>query len=87
MHLSVTKFGDDDAVVNVEVSSDLTLRDLKAVIEAESTFGINATDMLVYHDGKILQNDDQTLEQCQVKDYDLITCRLRRGTSMSRSES
>lgn len=86
MHLSVTKFGDDDAVVNVEVSSDLTLRDLKAVIEAESTFGINATDMLLYHDGKILQNDDQTLEQCQVKDYDLITCRLRRAPSAVSSE-
>ena len=32
--------------------------------------------------GKLLQNDDHTLEQCHINDYDLITCRLRRGTSL-----
>ena len=53
MHLSVTKFGDDEDVVTVQVSPDLTLRDLKAVIEAESSFGINAADMLLLHEGKL----------------------------------
>lgn len=50
------------------------MKDLKAVIEAESDFGIKAEEMSLFYEGKVLSDDNQTLEQCRLNDYDLITC-------------
>jgi hypothetical protein len=97
MHISVTNFGGTGDLLTVEIASDLLIRDLKAIIESESDFGIQANQMNLYHDGKktnqsielkvssllfsilgkLLQNDNQTLEQSNVKDYDLITCQQK----------
>ncbi|CAF3064363.1 unnamed protein product, partial [Rotaria sp. Silwood2] len=74
MHISVAKFGGSENVLTVEIASDLSLKDLKAVIEAESDFGIKADEMSLFHEGKLLQDDSQTLAQCKFNDYDLITC-------------
>ncbi|CAF0932685.1 unnamed protein product [Adineta steineri] len=75
MHISVTKYGGDtEELLTVEIASDLTIRDLKLVIASESDFGIEANQMHLYHDGKLLNDEDQTLEQTNLRDYDLVTC-------------
>jgi len=79
MHISVAQFGGAENVFTVEISSDLSLKDLKAVIEAESDFGIKADEMNLYYEGKLLQDDSQTLEQCKFNDYDLVTCQRSRS--------
>jgi len=99
MHISVAKFGGSENVLTVEIASDLLLKDLKAVIEAESDFGINAEEMSLYYEGtiqrkflffliinslisgKLLPDDNQTLEQCKFNDYDLVTCQRSRCMS------
>jgi len=80
MHITVARFGGSENVLTVEIASDLLLKDLKAVIEAESDFGIKADEMSLYYEGKLLPNDAQTLEQCKFNDYDLITCQRARAT-------
>ncbi len=52
MHITVAKFGGSENVLTVEIASDLSLKDLKAVIEAESDFGIKADEMSLYYEGK-----------------------------------
>ncbi len=52
MHISVTNFGGTGDLLTIEIASDLLIRDLKAVIESESNFGIQANQMNLYHDGK-----------------------------------
>ena len=52
MHLSVAKYGGEENVLTVEIASDLSLRDLKAVIEAESDFGIKAEEMSLFYEGR-----------------------------------
>jgi len=79
MHISIAKFGGSESVFTVEIASDLSLKDLKAVIEAESDFGIKADEMSLYYEGKLLQDDNQTLEQCKFHDYDLVTCQRSRS--------
>ncbi|CAF4188374.1 unnamed protein product [Rotaria magnacalcarata] len=74
MHISIAKFGGSENVLTVEIASDLSLKDLKAVIEAESDFAIKAEEMSLYFEGKLLGDDNQTLEQCKFNDYDLLTC-------------
>ena len=51
MHISVAKFGGSENVFTVEIGSDLSLKDLKAVIEAESDFGIQANQMTLIYEG------------------------------------
>jgi DNA damage-inducible protein 1 len=77
MHISVTKFGGIGDLLTVQIASDLMIRDLKAVIESETDFGISANQMNLYHDGRLLHDDNQTLAQANVKDYDLITCQQK----------
>ena len=90
MRISVTKYGGVEELLTIEIASDMTIRDLKAVIESESGFGIPSNEMNLYHDGKpsnssfisfehsilgkVLSDDSQTLEQSNVNDYDVITC-------------
>lgn len=52
MRLSVTNLGGDGDILTIEIASDLTIKDLKAVIESESDFGIKAEEMSLYFDGK-----------------------------------
>ncbi len=87
MHITVAKFGGSENVLTVEIASDLSLKDLKAVIEAESDFGIKADEMSLYYEGKLLPNDNQTLEQCKFHDYDLVTCQKSRCKSFYSSNS
>lgn len=57
MHISVAKLGGEEELLTVEIAADLTIKDLKAVIEAESDFGIQAEQMSLYHDGKIIAKE------------------------------
>jgi len=52
MHISVTNFGGTGDLLTLEIALDLPIRDLKAIIESESDFGIQANQMNLYHDGK-----------------------------------
>ena len=52
MHISVAKLGGSEPVLTLEIASDLSLKDLKAVIEAESDFGITADEMNLYYEGE-----------------------------------
>ena len=52
MHITVAKFGGSENVLTVEIAADLSLKDLKAVIEAESDFGIKAEEMSLFYEGK-----------------------------------
>lgn len=74
MHISVAKLGGEDDLLTIEIASDLTIKDLKVVIESESDFGIQAGQMSLYHDGKLLDNESLTLEQTNIRDYDVVTC-------------
>ncbi|CAF1170790.1 unnamed protein product [Rotaria sordida] len=83
MHITVAKFGGSENVLTIDIASDLSLKDLKAVIEAESDFGIKADEMSLFYEGKFLEDDSKTLAQCKLNDYDLITCQrstLRNGS-------
>lgn len=77
MHISIAKFGDDEELLTIEIASDLLIQDLKVVIESESDFGIKANEMNLYHDGKLLNDDNQTLEQSNLKDYEVVTCQRK----------
>jgi ubiquitin domain-containing protein len=77
MHISVAKFGGSEELLTIEIASDLTIRDLKAIIEAESDFGLKADDMNLYSDGKLLRDENQTLQQSNLKDYDVVTCQRK----------
>ncbi|CAF1604019.1 unnamed protein product [Adineta ricciae] len=79
MHITVAKFGGSENVFTIEIASDLSLKDLKAVIEAESDFGIKADEMSLFYEGKLLPDENKTLEQCKFSDYDLITCQRSRS--------
>ncbi|CAM2722936.1 unnamed protein product [Rotaria socialis] len=83
MHISIAKFGGSENVLTVEIASDLSLKDLKAVIEAESDFAIKAEEMSLYFEGKLLGDDNQTLAQCKFNDYDLLTCQRASGILFS----
>lgn len=96
MHISVAKFGGEDDLLTIEIAPDLSINDLKVVIESESNFGIKADEMNLYHEGKLvnvfflnlrlylfftllylgklLTNVNQTLEQSNLKDYDVLIC-------------
>jgi hypothetical protein len=52
MRISIAKFGGAEDLLTVEITSDLTIRDLKAIIESETDFGIQSNQMNLYHDGK-----------------------------------
>jgi hypothetical protein len=52
MHISIAKYGGSEDLLTVELPSDLSIRDLKVVIESESDFGIKANEMNLYYDGK-----------------------------------
>ena len=53
MHISVAKYGGAEDLLTVEIASDLTIRDLKIIIESESDFRIQADGMNLYHDGNL----------------------------------
>jgi hypothetical protein len=54
MRISVAKFGGAEELLTVEIASDLSIKDLKVIIESESDFGINANEMNLYNDGKFV---------------------------------
>jgi len=54
MRISVAKFGGSEELLTVEIASDLSIRDLKVIIESESDFGIKANEMNLYNDGKFV---------------------------------
>ncbi|CAF0895114.1 unnamed protein product [Rotaria sordida] len=77
MHISVANYGDTEELLTIEIAPDLTIKDLKVVVESESNFGIKADEMNLYFDGKLIRNENQTLEQSNLKDYDVVTCQRR----------
>ena len=62
MRISVAKFGGAGELLTIEIASDMTLSDLKAIIESESDFGIQANNMSLYHDGKQANENNSNMK-------------------------
>lgn len=56
MRITVATIDDAADVLTLEIAADLSIQDLKAVIESESNFGITAVDMILMHDGSSIDN-------------------------------
>ena len=53
----------------------MTIGDLKAVIQSDTT--IAPPTQILYHNGRELSNDSQTLSQCQIKEDDMLALLVR----------
>ena len=51
MHISVAQFDGSTDLVTIEIASDLTIKDLKAIIASESVFAIQPNEMNLYYNG------------------------------------
>ncbi|KAK9471170.1 Ddi1p [Dipodascopsis tothii] len=72
MHLIVTSEASED-IYTLEVSSDMSLSDLKAFIEAET--GVVPTAQVLFHKATMLTDDDKKLSDFGMDDYDMIMLR------------
>lgn len=65
----------------------MTLADLKVVIQSETNLAPPA--QILYHNGRELSDDSQTLSQCQIKEDDMLALlvRLPRASSSGPSRS
>eukprot|EP00112_Aurelia_sp_Birch-Aquarium-sp1_P017723 Seg414.1 transcript_id=Seg414.1/GoldUCD/mRNA.D3Y31 product="Protein DDI1 2" protein_id=Seg414.1/GoldUCD/D3Y31 len=68
MQLTVTTGGDD--IFPIDVSEDLELENFKALLEFES--GIAAKEITIYHDGKLLEGEKQSVGSLGIKSGDVL---------------
>ena len=63
MHISIAS--DDGAadVLTVEIAAELTIRDLKAIIESDSGFALKAAEMSLIHDGNLTDRRSSLLRR------------------------
>ncbi|KAI8070375.1 ubiquitin-related domain-containing protein [Gongronella butleri] len=79
MHLTITTHGDD--IYNVEVDTQMTLEDLKALLETEC--GQPPERQILYFNGNQLNEAKKTLEQYEIKDYDMLLLQTSRAMPSS----
>jgi len=75
MRISVTTQSDD--IFNLDVSEDLELENFKAFCEVESA--IPAADIVLIHQGKILEDGAKNLKQYGLKDGDVVLIQRKSG--------
>ncbi|ORX49770.1 hypothetical protein DM01DRAFT_1100331 [Hesseltinella vesiculosa] len=68
MHLTITSTSDE--IYNVEVDSQMTLEDLKALLETEC--GLAPERQALYFNGNELTESKKTLELYGINDYDML---------------
>ncbi|KAL1592267.1 DNA damage-inducible protein 1 [Paraconiothyrium brasiliense] len=66
----------DQPLITLDLPADLTLRDLKAFIEAENP-NCPAAAQILFYNGMPLSNDSQTLEQAGVRDNEMMAVHIR----------
>jgi DNA damage-inducible protein 1 len=66
----------DQDLLTLDVSSDLTVKDLKALIEADTTFPTDAQNLFL--NGRPLSAEAQTLADAGVKDGEMLAVLIRR---------
>lgn len=60
MHICIASDDGASDVLTVEIAGDLTIRDLKAIIESDSGFALKAAEMNLFHDGNVCSFDFST---------------------------
>lgn len=68
MQLTITTGGDE--IYTVDASEELELENFKALLEYES--GVPAGEMTLYHDGKLLEGETNSVGSFGVKDNDVL---------------
>ena len=70
----------DQPLITLDLPADLTLRDLKAFIEAENA-NCPANAQILFYNGMPLGDDSQTLEQAGVRDNEMMAVHIRQHGS------
>ncbi|KAK9453794.1 hypothetical protein V1511DRAFT_72391 [Dipodascopsis uninucleata] len=84
MHLIITLEASEE-IYTLEVSSSMTLADLRAFIEAES--GIAVDKQTLFYKTAILEEEDKTLSEFSMEDYDMVMLRARTQESNESSQN
>lgn len=63
----------------------MTIADLKAVIQSDTNLA--PPTQILYHNGREISNDSQTLDQCQIKENDMLALLVRRPQQSSGGSS
>ncbi|RGP69341.1 DNA damage-inducible 1 [Fusarium longipes] len=67
--------GEQDSLLTLEIFPDMTLATLRESIQAEST--IPPTSQHIYHNGRLISDDTQTMEQLQIADGEMLALHVR----------
>lgn len=62
-------------LLTIDVGPDMTIADLKAVIQSDSN--VPTAAQAIYHNGRELRDESRTLYQCQVKQDDMLGMLVR----------
>ena len=68
--MKVTATPDGDQIFSLDVSEDLELENLKALLEFES--GVQSSQIVIFHNGVPLSDDKKTLKDYGIKDGDVL---------------
>ena len=68
--MKVTATLEGDQIFTLDVSEDLELENLKALLEIDS--GVQSSQIVIFHNGVPLSDDKKTLKDCGVKDGDVL---------------
>jgi hypothetical protein len=66
----VTILAEDETVRSLDLDPNFVLEELLEVLAAE--IEIDCTKLVLYHDGKLLADKSKTLNQCGVKENDML---------------
>ena len=80
MRISVTTQSDE--IFNLDVSEDLELENFKAFCEVESA--IPASDIVLVHQGKILDDGAKSLKSYGLKEGDVVVIQRKSSAAQSR---
>ncbi|KAF4454528.1 hypothetical protein F53441_2957 [Fusarium austroafricanum] len=67
--------GEQDSLLTLEIFPDMTLATLRESIQAEST--IPPTSQHIYHNGRLISDDAQTMEQLRIVDGEMLALHVR----------
>ncbi|KAF4444486.1 DNA damage-inducible 1 [Fusarium acutatum] len=67
--------GEQDSLLTLEIFPDMTLATLRESIQAEST--VPPTSQHIYHNGRLISDDTQTMEQLQIVDGEMLAVHVR----------
>jgi DNA damage-inducible protein 1 len=74
----------DSDLLTLDVPLDLTLRDLKGMVEADTSFPPQSQHF--YLNGQALRDDTQTLEQVGIKDGEMLAMMVNRRSGQNQSQ-